>query len=119
MTEKISIKLPWPPSILSPNSRACWQKKHRARKKYKSACAWMAVGSKKPVFLSGVKIPVHIIFHPPTKARRDEDNMIACLKAALDAVAAAWGVDDSQFTLTHEVGSVVKGGAVLVETVYG
>lgn len=68
----------------------------------------------RPKFPDGL-IDVKVIFYPPNKRRRDMDNMLASIKAALDAVSEAWGVDDSRFRLTLEVACVVKGGSVLLE----
>jgi hypothetical protein len=57
-------------------------------------------------------IAVHLAFHPPDKKPRDEDNMLASMKAALDGIAMALGVNDRWFRLSHEVGEAVKGGSV-------
>jgi crossover junction endodeoxyribonuclease RusA len=58
--------------------------------------------------------PIHldIEFVPPNKRAHDLDNCLAAIKAGLDGVADAWGVNDQRFTLTihkaDRVGGMVK-----------
>ena len=51
---------------------------------------------------------------PPDKRRRDMDNMLASIKAALDGVSAVIGVDDSKWRLSMHVAPPVKDGRVRV-----
>ena len=111
------LELPWPPAVLNPNARAHWAKKDKARKKYRGDCLILARQHNrqhKPVIPEGM-IKIEITFHPPRKGRTDVDNMLASIKSGLDSVAEAWGVDDSRFAFTLEMGEVVKFGAVLVK----
>ena len=75
----------------------------------------MLARGKRPPSTLPEKIPLLITFCPPTKARRDIDNMLASIKAALDGVAEAWGVDDSRFRPSLDIGPVVKHGAIKIE----
>jgi Holliday junction resolvase RusA-like endonuclease len=62
------------------------------------------------------EIPVVITFVQPDKRRRDRDNLLAALKPALDGIAIALSVDDSQFepvTICRQYGA--KPGAVRVQ----
>lgn len=62
------------------------------------------------------EIPVTITFIQPDRRKRDRDNLLAALKCSLDGVAAALGVDDSQFepmTIRRQYGK--KPGAVHIE----
>ena len=58
--------------------------------------------------------PIHldIEFVPPNKRAHDLDNCLAAIKAGLDGVADAWGVNDKRFALTihkaDRVGGMVK-----------
>jgi crossover junction endodeoxyribonuclease RusA len=58
--------------------------------------------------------PIHldIEFMPPNKRAHDLDNCLAAMKAGLDGIADAWGVNDQRFTLTiykaDRVGGMVK-----------
>jgi crossover junction endodeoxyribonuclease RusA len=108
------VNLPWPPSILSPNSRSHWAPKSEARKKYRGQCYALA-RQYRPEFTPDKLINLRITFCQPNKRHRDLDNMLASIKAALDAVAEAWGVNDRRFRLTLEIGPIVKHGAVVVE----
>lgn len=107
------VTLPWPPHILSPNARSHWAPKSNARKLYKEDCFYLAKRVK-PVFADGL-IDIRVTFHPPDKRGRDVDNMLSSIKAGLDAVADAWGVNDRRFRPKLEVGDVVKGGVVVIE----
>lgn len=108
----MKITLPWPPSILSPNCRAHWAKKNEAKKAHRNCC-YVLAGCNVPLCPAG-PINLTVRFRPPDKRKRDLDNMLASNKSTLDAIAEAWGVDDSRFRLTLEIGDPVKFGAVEV-----
>lgn len=107
------VNLPWPPHILSPNARSHWRPKSAARKIYKEDCFYLAK-QVRPIFADGM-IDIRVTFHPPDKRRRDMDNMLASIKAGLDAASDAWGVDDCRFRLHLQVANVVKGGTIAIE----
>jgi crossover junction endodeoxyribonuclease RusA len=107
------LRLPWPPSLLSPNARGSWRKKEGARKKYKSDCGHLAKAAI-PSFCNN-EIHLKIVFYPPDNRRRDLDNMLASIKYGLDAIAQSWGVDDNRFAMTIRRGCVIKHGLVTVE----
>ena len=103
--------LPFPPSVLNPNTRAHWSKKAGAAKKYRSDCAWIA--SRYPAMKK-----FKITFRPPRAGKRDRDNLIAAFKAGQDGLADAWGIDDSLFEITYApLGEKLKDGGVIVEAV--
>jgi crossover junction endodeoxyribonuclease RusA len=60
---------------------------------------------------------VTITLCPPNNNRRDVQNTIAALKAAVDGVADVLGVDDSRWRIVWPVAfsGPVRGGCVLVE----
>lgn len=113
MTDKLSITLPWPPNELSPNFRTRstrWIA--RKRKEYRKACAdaaWQrGVQPGRALRLD------RIIFHPPTAASHDDDNLNNRFKAGRDGLAEAMGVDDAEFNdAAKEIGTTIKGGAVV------
>ena len=113
--DDVSIKLAWPPSILSPNAkrRSHWRKYAPATKAYRQACAWEAIaqGVRK---VTASALHLSITFCPPDARRRDLDGMLGSIKAGLDGLADAMGVDDSAWSLSIRKGDPVKGGAVLV-----
>lgn len=111
----ITCILPWPPMRLNPNVRQHWSAHARAKRLYRAACHIHAraqgVGR-----LQAEKVAVRLVFVPPDRRRRDLDNLIAAMKAGLDGLADALGVDDRCFTLAAELltdGEI--GGMVRVE----
>jgi crossover junction endodeoxyribonuclease RusA len=112
----VKIELAWPDAILNPNARAHFMALSRAKKAAKEAANW-STRSVKPLAWKhdGSRLPVKIIAHPPINRNRDADNCIASLKAPLDGVAAALGVNDSLFDLSFEWGEVISRGKIIVE----
>lgn len=108
------LELPWPPSALSPNSRGHWAIKARHAKKYRSDALFVAMAAGLRV-VKAEALHLAITFRAPDKRGRDLDNLLASIKAGLDGVADASGVDDSRWTLTLAKGEPVKGGAVVIE----
>lgn len=123
-SNKLEIRLPWFPSILSPNARSHWAKKDKARSQYNHSAFYVTKAlppelrakAQHAAKIQGKKIPLKITFYPPTKARRDIDNCLASIKAGLDGIASALGVDDIIFRpLLIDMGEPVKEGKVLIE----
>ena len=110
----MNVTLPWPHSDLWPNSRTHWSVLARHRKAAHRA-AWVlcldAGAPKGPARLT-VKL------HPPRKpGRTNVDGCIGALKAAVDGIAQALGVDDSELRIAwpEAFAEPVAGGAVVVE----
>lgn len=115
----VSIELPWPERILHPNSRAHWSRvgprKRVARVRAKRAMEAALEATRMPRKPDGEKYLVSLMFHPPEiKRKRDEDGMLASMKAALDGIADAMGVDDSNFKVTTQVCDPRGSGLVVV-----
>jgi crossover junction endodeoxyribonuclease RusA len=107
------MRLPWPPKELSPNARCHWAVKARAAKAYRETVFWTVKGEAMmrpdgPAVLS-------LVFHPPSRRRIDDDNLVGRFKAGRDGLADALDIDDSQLSLLVKIGKPVKGGAVEVE----
>lgn len=101
----LTLTLPWPPRLLSPNARpAHWSALARAKKLYRAACATQA-RMQGAAALAGPpeSLAVHLRFVPPDRRRRDIDNLIASAKAGLDGLADVLQVDDSRWRLTAEL----------------
>jgi len=83
----------------------------KAKSAYREACHWdcRAQGVRP---LSATSLHLTIVFNPPSRRGFDLDNLLARMKAGLDGVADATGVDDRQWSLTIKRGEPVKGGAV-------
>lgn len=114
------VELPWPPRELSPNSRKHWAVRAKKKKAYGEVCYWSAkeCASQFPrchVRFHDGNIPMEITFYPPDKRKRDADNMLASIKAAVDGVALAWKINDVRFRpITINIGEVVKRGKVTI-----
>lgn len=111
------ITFPWPHPHLSPNARKGWREVAKRKKAYRSGVGWEAlqafIAAGRPQFVGLVN--VSITFLPPDNIRRDLDNMLASIKAGLDAIAEITGCDDSRFRITIAKGEAVKFGRVHVD----
>lgn len=108
-----SFTLPWPTRDHSPNGRVHWSKLRRVQTAQHNDALMAARGAgMRPV--GGESAHVTLTFCPPTKARRDLDNLLASMKGGIDGISDACGVDDSRFGFTLVRGPVVKGGEVRV-----
>lgn len=111
----LTVTLPWPPTALSPNTRhAHWSQLAKAKKRYRAACHLEALAGHCRRMAPDTRLHLHLTFVPPDKRRRDLDNLIASMKAGLDGVADALGVDDSRWTLTCSIDEGRIGGMVRV-----
>lgn len=114
MTETITVKCPWPPAVLSPNSREHWAPKSVATGKYRYWCKMAAIAEGVRGLTYADPLPVRVTFRPPTARKIDLDNRVASFKAGQDGIAEAMGVDDATFEPTYALGGKLKGGAVFV-----
>ncbi len=110
------LQLPYPDSILSPNS----PKRHwRAKQPAKQAARDEAFFKSSPfhsTFAGVQKLNLLLTIYPPDHKRRDLDNVFASMKSSIDGMCKGLGIDDSQIRrVTLEWGSVVKDGAVELE----
>lgn len=107
--------LPWPDKRLSPNARVHWSSLARAKKTAKRTAYYTALeaGLGK---IEATAIKVRLSFFPPSARRYDADNLIASMKAHLDGVSEAIGVDDSKFIISAAPrGPIEKNGLVKIE----
>lgn len=111
----VRVELPWPPKDVSPNARGHWTKLHRAKRAYGHACGWECHAQNvKPMSAEAIKAT--ITFRAPDRRARDIDNMLASIKAGIDAVAETIGIDDSKWSITIARGETLpKRGAVVME----
>ena len=108
------IDLPWPHKSLSPNARIHWAPKAKLTASYRSECGWRARAQ--GVYPTDAdRVRMTITFCPPDARRRDVQNMIGSVKALVDGLQDALGLDDSRFVIAYVLGPIVKGGAVRVE----
>jgi crossover junction endodeoxyribonuclease RusA len=116
MTDRVLVRLPWPPAKSSPNGgQRDFRGKARAGKAYKDTCAkecWAQAIRR----MDADAASVVVTFHPPIARAYDLDNALAKAKRGLDAVSEAVGIDDAKWSeIRLKRGEKVKGGCVLVE----
>ena len=96
----MKVTLSLPPNALSPNSRPHWAVKARAAKAHRGEAFLMtcvAYARSGMIIDDADDLLIRTLFLHRVQRRRDRDNALASLKAALDGVAEALGVDDSRF----------------------
>ena len=111
------VTLPWPDKRLSPNARVHWAGLARVKRDARRAAFWLTIETRPQPDFAG-DLAITMTFHPPDNRTRDGDNLIAQMKAYLDGIAQAMGVNDSTFKLQPiAFGAVEKPGRVTVEIV--
>lgn len=117
----ITINLPWPNRVLSPNARSHWAPVSRAKRNARDEAALIVraeLGPDAKTIGAGLvvdgKMKMKITFYPPDRLRRDDDNMIAGFKAARDGLADGLGVDDRCFKPEYHFADAEKPGRVEV-----
>lgn len=113
------LYLPWPSNVLSPNARHHWATLSKAKKKAKADAYWIAREAGLDPVNSG-RCNVKLTFYPPARYRYDEDGLVSRMKAALDGISAAIGIDDHAFHIEAiQRGPIEKNGMVKVELEFG
>ncbi|WP_299949093.1 hypothetical protein [uncultured Ruegeria sp.] len=120
MTERITIKLPWPPTECRPNFIRSnhWSKWRPKGTAYKKACWALALeqGVNRIKWLDG-PISLTYTFYPPRGCRWDDDAKEAAFKTGQDGIALAMGVDDGRFRVAKKHGGIVEDGCVVVQII--
>lgn len=110
------VTLPWPRGTLHPNGRPHWAVKarHTALARADALIACRAAGLR-PSGAERVRLRLELF--PPDRRRRDLPDAISALKASIDGIADALGVDDSRFVwdMPEAFSEPVKGGSVVIE----
>lgn len=114
----LTMMLPWPPKELSPNARVHFHVKAKATKAYREQAYWQTRGGDSDIFpcspIETMPVYLNFTFHPPDKRRRDLDTMLSSVKAGIDGIADALGVNDARFEYTLRRAEPVKGGKVMI-----
>lgn len=108
------ILLSWPPRELAPNGRYHFHAKASAAKLYRNSAMFTALGEG-PQIGPERPLSVSVEFCPPDARKRDLDNMLASIKAGLDGISDAYGLNDYDLNpITIKRCDPVKGGRVIV-----
>lgn len=107
------IVLPWPPRELSPNARPHHMQRARATKSYRETAHWIAKIAHVSAPEGRGDIAIHVTFNPPSR-RGDRQNFPGHIKAGIDGIADAMGVNDRRFNPEYTYGEPVKNGRVTV-----
>lgn len=116
----LSVTLPWPDAALSPNRKNGhhWGSVNKAKGKRLADARHIALQAMVQTHYIPPKglLPLTLTFVHPDKRRRDLDNLLASMKADLDGLSHALGVDDQVFepVILRRAYSK-KNGCVLVE----
>lgn len=113
------IVLPWPDRRLSPNARQHWRALAAVKKQARAdACTLATVAislrDKRAIHDMDGRIPLTIRFYPPDARHRDADNMVSSIKAAMDGIADALGVNDRRFRPFYQFMDPEKPGRIEV-----
>lgn len=116
------IVLPFPDARLNPNARIHWRPKSQAVKQARwdaSYSVLQAAGGSLAAIRSELAdrkdIPLRVVFYPPDRHHRDDDNMVGAFKSYRDGIADALGVNDRRFRPTYEFADSERPGKVVVE----
>lgn len=120
----IVVTLPFPNARLNPNRSkgVHWAATSALRKSARTSAYTLARVAALATPWYGIErrkadtVPLVITFIQPDRRHRDRDNLLAACKPALDGVADALEINDSQFdpvTIRREYGD--KPGAVRIE----
>lgn len=113
----LTIELPWPEACLAQNSRGHWASSASRKKKARVVAKRITTAA-----LKNVRVPrcesvrLTMVFHQPlVKRARDMQNVFGAMKYAVDGIADALGIDDSNFEWgAPSWGEPVEDGCVVV-----
>jgi crossover junction endodeoxyribonuclease RusA len=111
MSQPIEIRLSWPAKALQSNARCHWSEKAKATKAARKE-AWAAALEQKLPCWPKASI---LIEYWPRHRRYDVSNVASSLKAHIDGIADAMGVDDRCFRVDYPTmfAGTSKDGAVV------
>lgn len=118
--DRLTIRLPWPDTSLMANRKGGkhWGASHAAKVRARESAFFAAKEALGRNSLAPAgQLPVSITWVAPNRIRRDLDGLLSAEKPRLDGIAAALGIDDSQFRPLTLDGALDadKKGFVLVE----
>jgi len=110
----MTIILPWPSPKLSSNARLHPLALHRVKKAARVEAGWAVKALPRPALPGTGNIALRVTFEPPSR-RIDRQNMPHLVKAAIDGIADALGINDNRFAPEYHYADPVRGGRVTFE----
>ena len=95
------IVLPFPPASLSGHAKGHWRAKAAVTKQHREWARLITLAAGPLGVPDSGDIPIRVRFIPPSN-RGDRTNFPNRLKASLDGIAMALGVNDSRFLPSYE-----------------
>ncbi len=108
------LHLPWPSPALSSNARIHPLALHRVKKAARAEAGWAVKALPRPQLPDTGDIALRVTFEPPSR-RIDRQNMPHLVKAAIDGIAEALGINDNRFAPEYVHADPVRGGRVTIE----
>ena len=114
MRRSISIDLPWPSRVLSPNARPNRYYKAQVFKQTRLGVKAITLDRMRSEGIKSIEpkgdglLNIQLVLTPPINRQRDEDNMVANCKAVFDGIAEAVKVNDHFFHLREQVWNKAK-----------
>jgi crossover junction endodeoxyribonuclease RusA len=107
------IILPWPPSTLSGHAKGHWRGKAALTKKFRAWAHTATLEAGRVDIPATGDIAIRFTFYPPDN-RSDRTNMPNRLKAMIDGISDALGVNDKRFLPSYVYAEPEKPGRVEV-----
>lgn len=97
----VRVTLDLPPKELSPNGRTHWARKARAVRQYRMK-AWAAARTETNAYRwEWERAELRAVWFLPDRRRRDPDNLMSSLKAAIDGLTDAHVLADDRGLVIH------------------
>lgn len=100
MSKRVTITLPLPPRVLSPNARCHWAQKSKAVKAYRQAACLAGMQYAAPAWARAM---TRVTWYTKTKRHPDADNALSSLKACWDGLKDARIITDDNELGHHPI----------------
>lgn len=106
---RVELVFPWPARALSPNARGHWTRLHKASKQARRDAYLLTRQAGAHLLNWGTgRLELELVFVPPDRRRRDDDNLVAAFKPYRDGLAQALGIDDVRFRTAFSVAATTR-----------
>ena len=115
---ELVLVFPWPDAALSPNTRVHWRKLWQAKKRARKHSAVLTVEQVGKHYDMHPPFELALTFFPPSRRAYDLDNLEYRMKAWIDGMCDALGINDRDIKrkvgtmAAYESVKALRGGAV-------